>query len=115
MSLNVWLYLEIPDIDGNIQETEVFEANITHNLARMANEAGIYEALWHPNDEGEKKARSLVPILNEGLAKMKNDPELFKKLNSPNGWGTYDCFVPWIEEYLDACKNFPDAKVGVSR
>ena len=35
MSLDVWLVEVLP--------TEVYSANITHNLNRMADEAGIYE------------------------------------------------------------------------
>lgn len=35
--------------------------------------------------------------------------------NSPNGWGTYKYFVPWLEKYLAACKEYPDAVVEVSR
>ena len=38
-------------LDIDLIETSphsVFDANITHNLGKMAGEAGIYEALWHP-------------------------------------------------------------------
>lgn len=35
--------------------------------------------------------------------------------NSDNGWGMYVNFVPFVEKYLNACKQYPDAKVEVWR
>lgn len=93
----------------------VYWANITHNLARMANEAGIYEALWRPEEIEIIKAKQLVEPLTQGLAAMKADPARFEAYNSPNGWGLYKDFVPWIEKYLEACKKYPEAYVNVSR
>lgn len=41
------------------ESNEVYSANITHNLGRMAAEAGIYEALWRPGEllDPDKAAR----------------------------------------------------------
>lgn len=93
----------------------VYEANITHNLNRMAEAAGIYKHLWRPDELGITKARELIEPLRAGLALMQSDPEMFKKLNPENGWGSYDVFVPWISRYLSACEGNPDADVSVSR
>ena len=98
------------------EETEEFySANITHNLGGMAEEAGIYKHLWRPEEIGVTKAGQLIEPLRAGLALMKLDPQRFKKHNSPNGWGLYENFVPWIKEYLAACEEHPDADVTVSR
>jgi hypothetical protein len=114
---------------------ELYSANITHNLNKMAGEAGIYEALWRPHrlrtdydvKEGnhtaeldfeescEIEAREIIPLLEKGLADLKARPEHFKQFDSPNGWGTYVHFVPFVEEYLNACKKYHDAIVRVSR
>ena len=53
--------------------------------------------------------------IEKGLADLKARPEHFKTFNSPNGWGMYEHFVPFVEKYLEACKEYPDAIVGVSR
>jgi len=95
--------------------TNVFDANITHNLIDMADEAGIYEYLWKPDEIGVKKASDLIEPLTKGLSLMKSDPDRFKKFNAENGWGVYDDFVPWVERYLEACKEYPNAKVEVAR
>ncbi len=95
--------------------TDVYSANITHNLGNMAEAAGIYKHLWRPEEIGITKAAQLIKPLQAGLELMKSDPERFKKYNSPNGWGLYENFIPWIEEYLAACKENPEADIRVSR
>ena len=107
MSLDVYLTKVMP--------TTVFSSNITHNLNKMAEEAGIYEHLWRPDEIGITKAEQLIDPLREGLAKLKAEPERFKKFNATNGWGLYEHLVPWVEKYLQACEANPDADVSVSR
>lgn len=105
-------------LDVTLEETkpcEVYWSNITHNLGNMAKAAGIYMHLWRPDELGITKASELIGPLTEGLALLKSDPEKFKKYDSPNGWGLYENFVPWVEKYLAACIEHPDATVSVSR
>lgn len=96
-------------------EDTVFSSNITHNLNTMADAAGIYDACWRPEELGIKEASELIEPLSSGLALLKAHPSKFKEFNSPNGWGTYSDFVPWVEEYLAACKKYPKAQVEACR
>lgn len=110
--------------------------NITHNLTEMAMEAGIYTALWEPyklyyeegyfddksdeeEDEVERttiiKAKDLIPLLNDGLQKLLNNPDYYKQFNAPNGWGVYEHFVVFVEKVSSYCKDHPDFIVEVSR
>lgn len=113
----------------------VFDANITHNLTDMARAAGIYEACWRPHrlksnynipendhkaewafeDSVETRAKDIIEILERGFEDMKARPEYFKKFDSENGWGTYKDFLPWVESYLKACRENPNAIIKVSR
>lgn len=93
---------------------ELFSSNITHNLGAMAGEAGIYEHCWHPERVGITKAKELIEPLTNGIKLMKQDPERFKKHNAKNGWGLYEHFLPWLKEYLAACKEHPEATVSTS-
>lgn len=111
MSLDV--HLAIPTDDGELEET--YSANITHNLGKMADEAGIYKHLWRPEEIGITKARQLIEPLAIGLSLMKREPERFRALNPPNGWGSYYDFVPWIEDYLEACCRWPESEISISR
>jgi hypothetical protein len=117
------------------QREELYWSNITHNLNVMAEKSGIYEALWRPHrlkegyniPEGEHSAewdfenanettaKEIIPIIEKGLEDLKSRPEYFKQFNAENGWGLYKNFVPFVEDYLSACKEFPEAIVEVSR
>jgi hypothetical protein len=96
-------------------DDDAYSANITHNLGRMAEAAGIYEYLWRPEDVGATTAKDLIEPLRKGLRRLKAAPEKYKQFNAENGWGLYEHFVPFVERYLDACLTYPDAKVRVSR
>lgn len=97
------------------KEEELFDANITHNLGKMADKAGIYEACWRPEEIGAKQAKDILPLLEKGYADLKARPDYFKQFDSPNGWGLYIHFLPWVENYLNACKEYPEATIWVSR
>jgi hypothetical protein len=111
MSLDV--YLITKDIDGN--DHEVYSANITHNLNKMAEAAGIYKELWRPEEINISTAKELIEPLRIGLGRLKSEPDLYSRYNSPNGWGLYEHFVPFVEKYLEACKKYPSATIEVSR
>jgi|JI10StandDraft_1071094.scaffolds.fasta_scaffold796363_2 hypothetical protein len=98
-----------------VQPCTIYSANITHNLNQMAEAAGIYKALWRPDENGYETAGQIIPILEEGLAKLKANPKKFMKYNASNGWGTYEHFVPFVEEVLGNCREHPDALIEVSR
>lgn len=97
------------------EDCEIYSRNITHNLNAMAEAAGIYKALWRPEEIGVTKAGELVPLLADGLAKLEADPERFKVYNPHNGWGSYGGLVDFVRDYLSACRDNPDADVSVSR
>lgn len=97
------------------ETTEAYSSNITHNLCKMAEEAGVYEALWRPEEINITKAKELIEPLRNGLHKLKLEPEKYKKFNPENGWGSYDGLVKFVENYLNACYEYPDADVEVSR
>lgn len=143
MSLDVYLYLDVDTGGSEPHRVTLYDANITHNLGRMADAAGIYEACWRPeemlapdlakqvNDLERAQqwsdaralraklpiahARDLIAPLRAGLALLKSDPVRFAAFNASNGWGLYEHFVPWVEAYLVACEAHPNAHVGVSR
>jgi hypothetical protein len=97
------------------ERDEYYWRNITHNLNEMASEAGIYEALWRPDEIGITKAAQLIEPLKAGLDNLESDPERFQNLNPSNGWGSYEGLVSFVRDYLQACEETPDAEVYVSR
>lgn len=107
MSLDVYLTV--------IQSTEVFWASITHNLNRMAEEAGVYKHLWRPEELGLTHAKELIDPLRQAIAKMEKNPDQFRKFDAPNGWGTYPDLLRFLRNYLAACIENPDAVIRASR
>ena len=146
MSLDVSLYgvEQCPNCAHPIgTRHELFDANITHNLTAMADAAGIYVALWRPEElmdpaaaavlrdaVAEKRwaevdaireqlpkvyARDLIEPLTTGLAVLRKEPARFAVHAPANGWGTYSGLVNFVDEYLAACVANPTAEVRVSR
>ena len=109
MSLDIWL------TKPAVAEIEVFDANITHNLGKMAEEANIYGILWRPEEHGITHAWQLIGPLREALEEMKEYQNRFKRHDADNGWGTYKDFLPWLERLLGACVECPGATIHVSR
>ena len=93
----------------------VYWANITHNLGKMAGQAGIYEYLWRPDEIGVTIAAELIDPLTAGLALLKSDRARFEVFNPSNGWGNYDVLVKFTEDYLAACVEYSSAVIEVSR
>lgn len=113
MSLDV--YLNKPPCKECGVGGEVYWRNITHNLNRMADEAGIYKYLWRPEEVGVQTAADLIEPLRAGLALMRSNRARFEKFNAENGWGNYDNLVEFVSDYLAACEAAPQALVRVSR
>jgi hypothetical protein len=134
MSLDVYL----KDPTATYETEDLYSGNITHNLGEMAGKAGIYKALWRPyklhknwtvanltdgnydseldfESKNHITAKDLIPVIEKGLEDLKARPDYFRQFDSPNGWGIYDHFVPFVEEYLEALKNYPEARVSVWR
>ncbi|MCZ4244949.1 hypothetical protein [Pedobacter punctiformis] len=93
----------------------VFSSNITHNLINMADEAGIYRYLWRPEELGVVKAKGLIQPLYDGLVSLREKPDYYRQFNSPNGWGKYEDFLTFVDDYLLACKQNPNAKISTHR
>ncbi len=88
---------------------------MTHNLVPMAREAGVYETCWRPEKIDATLASDLIKPLQKGFDTLTSDPDRFRKLNPPNGWGTYEGLVRFVLLYLEACQRYPDTEIRVSR
>lgn len=93
----------------------VYNDNITHNLVPMAAKAGLYYALWRPEEIGIETASDLIPSLEAGLKYLKDHPDEARQYNSPNGFGKYEDLVSFVEGYLEACRERPLAYASAWR
>lgn len=111
MSLDVYLH----DPTSTYCTDSLFWGNVTHNMGIMADKAGIYKALWRPEEIGAKYAKDIIGVVEKGLYDLNTRPEYFKQFNPYNGWGNYEGFIEFVEKYLLALKEYPDAVISISR
>ena len=109
------LHINLVDPTATYSGEPLYSCNITHNLSTMANKAGIFEALWKPEEIDAIYAKDIIDIVIKGLKDLKERPEYFSKFNASNGWGIYKHFVPFVEMYLDALKLYPESKLIIDR
>ncbi len=102
-------------VEAEVETDDVYSANITHNLNEMASAAELYYPLWRPEEINITKAKQLIVPLAKGLESLIEKPDYYKTFNPKNLWGTYDGLVSFVENYLKACIDNPDADVSVSR
>lgn len=103
------------DLDLVLDDYNVFECNVTHNLNKMASACGIYEAMWRPDEHGFDKASDITDILIRGFTELLSKPDCYKKYNPDNGWGSYDGFIDVLFKLIKACNTYPDAIIKASR
>jgi len=88
--------------------------NFTHNIVKLADVLGIYDYLWHPEDN-PKQPLELVPILDKAITELAiNFVEYSDHYDSPNGWGTCEHFLPWLCRVRHACLEYPAAILEAS-
>jgi hypothetical protein len=106
----------VPDPEGEVESTDLWRGNCTHNLTGMAAACGLCGVLWRPEENGITTAADLLGPLGAGLADLiARREELAVKHSPPNGWGTYDSFRRFVEDALRAAIQFPDAAVRACR
>ena len=115
MSLDISLFMKVDTGDKDLTHLTLWDGNITHNLTDMADAAGIYGIVWRPEENDITCAGDIVEKLTSGLDDMKANPKKYEAFNASNGWGLYEHFVPFIQEYLDACRRHPKASIHTWR
>jgi hypothetical protein len=112
MSLDFYIY---PGVHESGSESISF--NITHNLAPMADKAGLYKPLWRPEENYDKPvlAIDVYPAIVAGFNNLMFNPENYKNLNPENGWGDYNSLVDFTANVLAALRQYPLAVVEACR
>ena len=94
-----------------------FSRNTRHNHGSMAKQLGVYYPLWRPELCGFSQASELLPFLEVAVDLLKHE-EVWKQLRAcepENGWGSTEDFETFLHDILNACAQYPDAKLSVSR
>lgn len=117
-----YIYDGLSDADmANYDIDEYWEANITHNLGEMASQVplgdiSLYDVCWRPEEVfNEPTTNDLVPLLTAGITYMLANRKQLSQYNPKNGWGSYDALMKFLLNYKQACEDYPDCKIEVSR
>lgn len=106
MSLDIYLM---------IGDDCVWSRNITHNVNVIAQEAGVYDFIWRADEIGIKHAKDNIRNLRSALSCFYVNYDSLAMLNPSNGWGSLDGLIDFTKAYLDACVEFPNAKIITDR
>lgn len=112
--------------DGNLYtalwEPEMFmDTAIAAQVTALEADKKYREARDLQHTMPRATARIIEPYLYKGLNLLRAQPDYYKTFepapdpHTGKPWGQYVNFLPWIEKYLVACRDWPDAIVRVSR
>jgi hypothetical protein len=108
------IYLKYPACDAcgspGFDADYGYNWNYTTNCAPMWRLAGADLAGF----DG-KQAAECAAVLREAIASMRREPDRYKALDPPNGWGSFDELLPHLEELLKRLEKHPNAYVRVWR
>lgn len=90
---------------------EVYEDNITYNLAPMYYKC-IDENLGFKLLDG-MKCKDAIRVLNRAINDLVKNKEEYEKLNPKNGWGSYEGLLKSLKSLRIACLENPSGKVEI--
>ena len=103
MSYDIELYRK--GIKSNKRVYYNYDGNITYNVYKMLEVAFGENHLKKWNDLSCDK---FIKDLEEGYIDIKENPEKYRKYDSPNGWGTYETTLYSIEKLYEAIKKYAE-------
>ncbi len=106
MSADYWLVIDT----GGEEPARLTDPSIncTYNLGEMLRAAGF--PAW--NALIDAPASETGGMLRAVADKLRSDPEQFKAYNPPNGWGTYEGAIEFLDAFAAACAEHPKATIG---
>ncbi len=83
--------------------------NYTSNCVPMWRTAGADLNGFHGKPAGD-----CLPVLEAAIKRMEDDPNTFRVMDPPNGWGSYDTLLPALRELAAQLRAHAKATVEVS-
>lgn len=96
--------------DIYVTET-ILDTNCTFNVSPMFRLALGKDGIKQLN---ELSRENCIILLQDGIKDMKENPEIYKKLNPENGWGSYEGALETLENILNALLKSSNAYVSIS-
>ena len=104
LSYDISFKVKVEGIDRYVEVGDC-DANTTWNVREMIVKSTGLE--WK-NEDNNGLVKDVMPFIYRGYAQLLKFPEIYKKYESPNGWGTVestrDFFKTIIESWEAFCK-----------
>lgn len=97
MSWDVWIHC------NGIKFEDAYW-NYTHNCNAMMRDAG-YDWVYHLDMQ---QVNETLPQFQAMIETLKANPEKYRAMNPPNGWGNYDELVDILEKMMIRSKEIAD-------
>ena len=108
MSADLWIKLDACTTCGRGSE-QAAELNITYNLSSMLRAAGFHGWSWCTGKPAPEVGRHMLAVLDG----MQTDPDRWRAMNPPNGWGDYDqCLQGRMRDFANACVRATTGVIG---
>jgi hypothetical protein len=82
---------------------------------RLGSALTLYDVMWRPDEHNMVYAHHIAEYLDKAFNVLLSEPNFFSTFNPENGWGSYEGLVDFVYEYRNACWDFPDAELHISR
>lgn len=106
MSIDISLVM---DTGGDYPAIVEDVGNHTSNTCDM-----WFKALENPISSLDgRSCREAYPEIDAAVRHMEANPALYRAMNPPNGWGSYETALQYLRNLRDACKRHPKASIQV--
>jgi len=83
--------------------------NHTSNTSEMIKEVcGSRPSAW----DGKRSA-DILPILKQGVERLKTHEEEYRCFQPENGWGTVETTIDFLSQIISNCEKYPTAIIEV--
>jgi hypothetical protein len=106
----------VPESNVKSPGRRVWQHHLTPCVKEMVIESGLQEVTWGLYErDGWGRPEKLVPTLEKALNELKSHPDRFIPLQKDIGIAsTYKGLIGFVESYLQACRDYPEARIGIS-
>jgi len=108
MSYDISLRVKVEGIDKYVEVAD--GGNITWNVRDLIKAASGWDI---KNEENNGTAEEIGMLIQKGIFALETNPDTYKHLESPNGWGTIEGTLRFFKGFLEVCKEYPYAYVYV--
>jgi len=103
------------DIDITVDHEDGYSSgfevgNMTYNVSTMVKEACGVTFSWFDG----MTCKQALPILYFCWRNLRRNPSHFRRFEAPNGWGTYEQFMPYMTRFYVMARLHPKGIIRVS-